>query len=472
MRKRTLLLATALTTGLLAVPLTTTPASAAASGLAGDFNGDGYRDLAIGDRGATVDGATKAGAVVVLFGAADGLDPARRAIVSQNSSGIPGAAEASDGFGTDIVAQDMNKDGYADLVVTAPGENDGEYNGTVTVLWGSATGLTAGSAYKNPKYKDKGFAKDIAVGDFNADGSKDLVAVDDDNIWYLRGPFTKSGTRGSATNFDPIDGENISPDRVVAGKVTNDGTADFAVLGDDWDTDSNRVWFYKGGSSGPTKTKKVSLPASASLMEASATIADYDKNGYGDLTLGSPRASTGGAVYVLPGTSTGPSSSARTITQSTSGVPGSREFGDRFGSDVSAADTNGDGYPDLAVGVSGEMIGDGPFYAGGLTLLRGGTSGLTGSNARWYDYGTSGIEGETTDDGALGESVQLTNVAGDGRPELVASAPETSLPDGTSGRVFLLPGTSSGPTGTGSRTFTPASLGASSIKYLWGRLTD
>ncbi|MFJ3989665.1 FG-GAP-like repeat-containing protein [Streptomyces sp. NPDC090032] len=472
MRKRTLLLTTALTTCLLALPLTATSASAAPSGLAGDFNGDGYRDLAIGDRGATVGGAKKAGAVVVLLGAANGLAPAHRVIVSQNSSGIPGAAEAGDAFGTDIVTQDMNKDGYADLVVTAPGENDGEYTGTVTVLWGSASGLTAGSAYKNPKYKDKGFAEDIAVGDLDADGRQDLVAVDDDNIWYLRGPFTKSGTRGRATNFDPTDGENISPDRVVAGKVTKDGTADFAVLGDDWDTDSNRVWFYKGGSGGPTKTKKVSLPASASLMEASVTIADYDKNGYGDLTLGSPRASTGGAVYILPGTSTGPSSSARTITQSTSGVPGAREFGDSFGSDVSAADTNGDGYPDLAVGVSGEMVGDGPFYAGGLTLLRGGSSGLTGKNARWYDYGTPGIEGETTDEGGLGDSVQLTDVTHDGRPELVASAPEAGFPDGTAGRVFVLPGTSSGPTGTGSLSLTPATLGDTSIKYLWGALTD
>lgn len=212
MRKRALALAAAVTSGLLAPAALTAPATAATAASADDFNGDGYRDLAVGDRGATVGGAEKAGAVVVVYGSATGLGPASRSTtVSQNSAGIPGSAEAGDGFGTDITTRDLNSDGYADVIATAPGENDGSYHGTFTVLWGSASGLTSGSAYKNPKYPDKGFAKDLAVGDFNADGKQDVVAVDDDNIWYLRGPFTKSGSRGSATNLDPTDGENISP---------------------------------------------------------------------------------------------------------------------------------------------------------------------------------------------------------------------------------------------------------------------
>ncbi|MBA2945217.1 FG-GAP-like repeat-containing protein [Streptomyces himalayensis] len=460
----------ALTAALLAaglVPLTlAAPAAHAATTVAkDDFNGDGYRDLALGNEGATVGGKTKAGAVVVIWGSATGLDPARRTVVSQNSAGIPGAAETSDFFGRDITTVDLNKDGYADVLANAPGENDGDYNGTFTVLWGSASGLTSGSAYRNPKYKDRGFADDIAVGDFNADGRQDVVAVDGDNIWYLRGPFTKSGSRGTATNFDPIDGENISPDIVVSGKVTKDGIADFAVLGLDWDTDSNRVWFYKGGSGGPTKTKKVSLPASASLMEASGTIADFDKNGYGDLAVGGRRSGTGGAVYVLPGTSTGPSSSVKTISQSTSGVPGTREFGDYFGSDVSAADANGDGYPDLAVGVASEAIGDTETPAGGVTVLRGSSSGLTGNNARMYDYATTGVDGEPTDYAWFGESVLLRDFTRDGRAELIASAPEA-------GRLHILPGTSSGPTGTGSLMLTTEVLGLESLTNFWAELAD
>ncbi|GAA2494325.1 hypothetical protein GCM10010406_32990 [Streptomyces thermolineatus] len=210
----------------------------------------------------------------------------------------------------------------------------------------------------------------------------------------------------------------------------------------------------------------MSLPARASLMEASVTVADYNKDGYGDLTLGSRRGGgSGGAVYILPGTSTGPSGSARTITQSTSGVPGTPESGDYFGSDVSAADTDGDGYPDLAIGVPGEVVGDSLFRAGGLTVLRGGPSGVTGTGARWYDYGTPGIEGETSDDAWLGNSVQLGDFNRDGRAELIASAPEAW-------RVHVLPGTASGPTGMNSVMLTTVSFGSPSPTRLWGTLAD
>ncbi|MGW5614498.1 FG-GAP repeat protein [Streptomyces sp. NPDC003877] len=308
--------------------LTATTTAAAAAKHVDDFNGDGYRDLVIGSGGATVGGAQQAGAVTVVWGSAAGLDTGRRTVVSQNSPGVPGAAETNDFFGTDITTRDLNRDGFADMIATAPGEDDGEYHGVFTVLWGSASGLTSGSVYRNPKYKDEGFAKDIAVGDFNADGKQDVVSVDDNHIWYLRGPFTKSGSRGTATNLDPIDGENISPD--------------------------------------------------------------------------------------------------------------------------------------LAVGVKGESLGDSLFYAGGVTVLRGGSSGITGTGARWYDYATTGVEGEPTEEGWLGASVQLRDFTRDSRAELVAAAPEA-------GRLYLMPGSASGPTGSGSTRLTARTLGVSALR---GTLTD
>ncbi|MCM2577623.1 hypothetical protein M1E25_09680 [Streptomyces sp. MTZ3.1] len=54
----------------------------------------------------------------------------------------------------------------------------------------------------------------------------------------------------------------------------------------------------------------------------------------------------------------------------------------------------------------------------------------------------------------------------------MAAAPHGTLPDGTGGRVYVLPGTSTGPTGTGSFVITAASLGATSIKNFWGALAD
>ncbi|OXY97710.1 integrin-like protein [Streptomyces diastatochromogenes] len=469
MRKRTSLLTAALLASGLTPLALAAPASAATAKYADDFNGDGYRDLALGDRSATVAGKKEAGAVVVVWGTAHGPDPARRSVITQNTPYIAGTAETNDFFGAKVTAADMNKDGYGDLVVTAPGEDDGAYHGTFTILWGSKSGLSEGTSFRSPSCKDCGFAKDVAVGDFTADGKQDVVAITDDYIYVLRGPFTKSGSRGTATNLDPVDGEDISPDLVVSGKVTKDGTADFAVLGYDSDTWTNRAWFYRGGSGGPTKpTRKIGLMGTGGLAwNSSTTIADFDKDGYGDLAVGLPTAGRGGTVRVYKGTSQGPSTTGTSFTQDTAGVPGTSESGDSFGSDVSAADTNGDGYPDLAVGVPGEVIGDHLFRAGAVTVLRGGKNGLTGTNARQYDTGTPGVAGDPGDenDAWFGASVLLRDFDRDGRAELVAAAWEI-------GRLHLLPGTASGPTGTGSTLFTPQSLGLGSRSSFAAALPD
>ncbi|GAB2735884.1 FG-GAP and VCBS repeat-containing protein [Streptomyces bullii] len=445
------LLASALT------PLALTgPAAAATARYADDFNGDGHRDLALGDRTAVAGGKKEAGAVVVVWGTARGLNPAQRTVVTQNSTGVEGAAEAGDAFGAKITTADLNKDGYADIVATSPGEATGNGNrGTFTVLWGSRSGISGGSSHAAPAGREVGFAKDVAVGDFDADGRPDVMAVDDEYVWFVRGPFTKSGARGKATNLDPVDGEDINPELVVSGKVTKDGTADAAVIGWDADTRSNRVWFYRGSTTGPVRPpKKTALPASSELAGSGAVIADFDRNGHGDLAVGVSRSGKGGAVHVLKGTSTGFDTTVRSLTQDSAGVPGVRESVDYFGYDVSAGDTNGDGYPDLAVGVPGEVIGDNLFRTGAVTVLRGGSTGLTGTGARQYDYATAGVEGDPAEenDTWLGASVLLRDFDHDGRAELAATANEV-------GRLHLLPGTSSGPTGAGSTLLTVADLG-------------
>jgi FG-GAP repeat len=73
----------------------------------GDFNGDGFRDLAIGVsqediRNLPFPSIANAGAVEVIYGTLYGLRAENRQFWQQGSAGLNDAAEAEDGFGQAI----------------------------------------------------------------------------------------------------------------------------------------------------------------------------------------------------------------------------------------------------------------------------------------------------------------------------------------------------------------------------------
>lgn len=109
----------------------------------GDVNGDGYADLAVGARYEGVHGTPFAGAVTVLYGSATGLTTKGARSFHQDTAGVPGTAETQDGFGGAVRLIDLNRDGRAELVVAAPGENT---RGALLVLKGTASGPTTKGA--------------------------------------------------------------------------------------------------------------------------------------------------------------------------------------------------------------------------------------------------------------------------------------------------------------------------------------
>ncbi|MFE1476194.1 FG-GAP and VCBS repeat-containing protein [Streptomyces cyaneofuscatus] len=427
--------------------LAAAPASAAAAKPAkhyDDFNGDGYRDLAVSH---THDGifAFNDRAVLVTYGGPKGLTT-KKQVIHQNSPGIPGASESGDDFGTVLASADLNRDGYADLVVGNPTEEAGRTRvGSVTLVWGSAKGLKGGTALPRKATNGYGtFGADIATGDFNGDGRPDIATVNGGYVFLYRGGFTKSGGLGKVSKYDR-EGQSWDGDTIAAGKVNGDGKTDLIVMGvrGVGMTFRTEAWFLKGSTGGLVSGPAKVVDGKKQHERLDAAVGDFDRDGYGDIAVGNPVANDGrGRVTVWYGTSAGPGKRSITLSQSTAGVAGASEPWDQFGSSLTAGDADGDGYADLAVGVPGERVGA-KVNAGGAYLFRGGKGGLKGSRSAALGKSLPGVAGETTDHDFLGYDLRLRDLNRDGRADLAISVPgEDSM--------RILPGAKGGVTGTGS----------------------
>ncbi len=155
----------------------------------GDFDGDGFDDLAIGipseDSGAG-NSVSGSGQVSVLYGAPEGFDRSRTQFWSEDNIWFTGASEEGDQFGVALAAGDFDRDGRDDLAVGHYSEFVlGPGDGAATILMGSAAGLTAARRRGiaagvegfpgNINEHQKGFAFSVATGDFDADGHADLA---------------------------------------------------------------------------------------------------------------------------------------------------------------------------------------------------------------------------------------------------------------------------------------------------------
>ena len=145
----------------------------------GDFNGDGFYDLAASAPGESFGSASWTGVVLVFEGTGDGGYDAWRSI-TRSDAGF--AKESWDYFGYALAAGDYDGDGYDDLAIGAPGADGalGTWAGQVHIVWGSHVGLSAvdtvaqSDAGELPTGNDAfGFA--LATGDFNGDGTADLA---------------------------------------------------------------------------------------------------------------------------------------------------------------------------------------------------------------------------------------------------------------------------------------------------------
>ncbi|WP_448320824.1 VCBS repeat-containing protein [Streptomyces sp. CO7] len=461
--------AAALTGGLFTAAAPAALAADAAVVARADFDGDGVGDVVSSAR-ATLNGHPKAGQVVVTYGVkGKGLTADRRSVISQATPGVAGTPEEADWFGWRNAYADFDGDGYDDLAVGAHREDVGDVQdaGSVTVLWGSANGLTGQGSVQieNPAgdFRSARWGDRLAAGDFDGDGRQDLAVMGlGPTVTLIKGGITRSGSFGDAQQVRTPLTEPVSQ-ALLAGDVNGDGATDLLVGGFAGNgTESVRVsrnFLLRGSSSGLDPAGVTELPPGSH-----SSIGDIDRDGLADVVSGMtydrwtdrpglPHSSLGGQLWITYGTEDG-AGRVRAVNQDTTGVPGVGETGDAFGFSTDLGDIDGDGYLDLAVGVPAEEVG--ATRTGAVVVLRGSASGITTAGVQTFHQGSPGVPGTAEDGDAFGGEVELDDVTGDGRADLVvASAGEND----SNGSVTCLPAGGGGITATGSRVLSSPALG-------------
>jgi hypothetical protein len=407
----------------------------------GDFNGDGFSDLAIGVPNEDVVGTIDGGGVNVVYGSMTGLITAGNQWWTQDSPGIGDAAEPSDWFGSAAAAGDFNADGFDDLAIGVPLEDAPEDSGAVNVIYGSATGLTStGSQVWSQNSNGIGdvrepgeqFGRALTTADFNHDGASDLaigVPFERVNkrahagavnvIYGSPTGLTSAGNQFWTQDSSGIIGSSEKGDRFGAalgvGDFNGDSFADLAVgvpnedVGKKADAGAvnvtygsvtglssagNQLWIQDSpGIGGSSETNDLSGYA--------VTAADFDHDGFDDLAVGVPfedivARANAGAVNVIYGSATRLRSAGNQLwSQDSSGIANTAEARDEFGFAVVAEDFNGDLSADLAIGVPGE---DPPTNAGAVAIIYGRPEGLRSTGNRlWTQEGFGGSPNEVWD---------------------------------------------------------------------------
>ncbi|UGY93053.1 FG-GAP-like repeat-containing protein [Streptomyces gobiensis] len=377
----------------------------------GDFDGDGYADLAVGAPVEAIGTTEGAGFLTVHYGTSSGLSSTRIDSFHEDTTGIPGTVVKDEFFAYALAAGDLNGDGHDDLAIGQPMDAvDGKPNaGSLRLLFGSADGLTATSAIwidqgtpnvpGGPETDDR-FGEQLTIGDINGDGTDDLVAA------TLGEQITGSSDRGSTVvMYGPVNDAPASGDYIASKYL--DGVTEFS------------------GSA--------------------LAVGRFNEDPYLDIAIGVADQKVGedgaaGRLAIVYGSADGVShDNVELFDQGTPGVPGGPEPEDYFASSLAAGDFDGDGVDDLIVGMRSEAIGTATGSGAALVLFGNATGGISTTGRVWVDQDVEGVPGVVAKHDHFGWTVGALDTDGDGRVEPLIGAPGNAA--GTVTVLKVSPGT-------------------------------